>query len=71
MATLWLHIGPPKTGTSALQVFFARNAKALRRQGLIYPWAERAAGGEITTGNAAWLAGRPTGFPRPFRRAGR
>ncbi len=64
MTTLWLHVGPSKTGTSALQVFFARNAKALRRQGLLYPWGERAAKGEITAGNAAWLARWEHGFPR-------
>ncbi|NNE86602.1 MAG: hypothetical protein HKN27_00875 [Silicimonas sp.] len=39
---LFLHIGPHKTGTTAIQTAFADNAAALRRRGLLYPkcnWA--------------------------------
>ena len=38
---LVLHIGHYKTGTTALQVFLARNAQALRAAGLEYPEARR------------------------------
>ncbi|TVQ85279.1 MAG: hypothetical protein EA400_16150 [Chromatiaceae bacterium] len=37
MRTLYLHIGTPKTGTTALQWFFARNAVWLASRGLDYP----------------------------------
>src|SRR5947209_14339246 len=38
MAKVLLHIGYPKTATTSLQWFFARNDDALRRQaGLLYP----------------------------------
>lgn len=55
---LYLHIGLPKTGTSALQVFFARNAKELYRKGLRYPGAQERVGTEeiITSGNGSHLA---------------
>ncbi len=46
--TLYLHIGTPKTGTSALQSFLNVNADYLKQQGLYYPCAgwspERMAG---------------------------
>jgi hypothetical protein len=58
MTTLWLHVGLPKTGTSALQVYFARNADAFRRQGSSYPWGEDAIEGRITPGNGYLLARR-------------
>lgn len=32
-----LHIGPPKTGTSSLQIAFRDNREVLRRHGVIYP----------------------------------
>lgn len=35
--TLYIHIGHYKTGTTALQVFFRRNAALLARRGLRYP----------------------------------
>ena len=37
MKTLYLHIGTPKTGTSALQHFFANNRKLLEGKGVYYP----------------------------------
>ncbi len=35
--TLYLHIGMGKTGTTALQVFFSGNRKAMEEQGVAYP----------------------------------
>src|SRR4051794_24998255 len=34
---VYLHIGGEKTGTTSLQVFLARNAKHLDKQGFSYP----------------------------------
>src|ERR1700761_9452859 len=34
---LYLHIGYPQTGTTALQSFFSQNAARLAEQGLLYP----------------------------------
>jgi hypothetical protein len=70
--TLYVHIGPGKTGSSALQVFLARHAEALARQGVLYPsWDDsnrRAAAGEITSGNGVVLCrylgvAHPAGLP--------
>lgn len=48
---VWIHVGLPKTGTSAVQSTFAREREGLRRQGLLYPHT-----GEIGGGHArlAW-----------------
>lgn len=35
--TLFLHIGPPKTGTTAIQMYFRDNAEAFREQGFYRP----------------------------------
>lgn len=37
MATLYLHIGIPKTGTTALQNFMAQNQEALQQHGICFP----------------------------------
>lgn len=37
MKTLYLHIGTPKTGTSAIQNFCVKNRDTLEKQGLYYP----------------------------------
>lgn len=37
MRTLFLHIGTPKTGTSAVQAFMVRNRALLEEKGLVYP----------------------------------
>jgi len=56
MPVLFLHIGAGKTGTSALQVAFARNAWLLRQRGTFYPGRnEPAATGRITSGNGTML----------------
>src|SRR5688572_8813638 len=66
--TLWLHIGLPKTGSSALQVFFARNEAALKANQLMYPWPGPAKEGRATPGNAKWLAKHEGGFPHETER---
>lgn len=37
MATLWLHVGPAKSGTTTIQRCLQANRRPLRRKGLIYP----------------------------------
>lgn len=37
MATVYLHIGTPKTGTTALQNFMAQNREALQQHGVCFP----------------------------------
>lgn len=37
MKTLYLHIGTPKTGTSAIQIFCKDNQETLKKQGYYYP----------------------------------
>jgi hypothetical protein len=37
MTTLYLHIGMPKTGTTAIQNFLTDNAEALKKYGICYP----------------------------------
>ena len=58
MPCLFLHIGLPKTGTSALQVFLASNIEALSRNNITYPWARADVAIEqrITSGNGAFFA---------------
>lgn len=37
MATVYLHIGTSKTGTTALQKFMRRNEEEMKKQGYCYP----------------------------------
>lgn len=56
---LILHMGMPKTGTSALQVFFAKNRDLLSLNNIIYPessFDKEAISGKITSGNGVELA---------------
>ncbi len=41
MATIYLHIGAPKTATSTLQSVLAKNAGHLLKQGILYPQSMR------------------------------
>lgn len=59
MQTVYLHCGAPKTGTSFLQVLFARYADALKENNIIYPqnaFTEGASQGRITSGNGILMA---------------
>jgi hypothetical protein len=59
MKEIILHPGMPKTGTSALQVFLARNHAALKERGVDYlPIGEFNLGlkGSISSGNGSFLA---------------
>lgn len=59
MRTVFLHIGVFKTGSSALQVFFAMNQKQLAAAGVRYPSLSDLDGakrGLVSSGNAAYLA---------------
>lgn len=54
----WLHIGAPKTGTTAIQLFLEANQDRLPAMGFAYPTAARRAGGHH---DLAFLAGG--GYP--------
>lgn len=59
MPTVFLHSGAPKTGTSYLQMLFARHTDQLAAQGLLYPHNAFVAGareGRITSGNGVEMA---------------
>ena len=59
MPTVYFHSGAPKTGTSYLQVLFARHSEAMTQQGVIYPeniFVHGAKEGKITSGNGVELA---------------
>lgn len=59
MPFLYLHAGAPKTGTSYLQVLFAKYAQQLAQHGIVYPRGhlfDQAMAGEITSGNGVEMA---------------
>ena len=63
---LYIHIGGPKTGTTALQIFLAQNRQALERQGFCYPGNEDAHWG-ICTNLQEHTLKRDTGPPPHVR----
>jgi hypothetical protein len=59
MKELWIHAGMPKNGSSAIQVFLAKNIDKLKKEGLDYielSSVEDAKKGLISSGNGALLA---------------
>lgn len=59
MKELWIHAGMPKNGSSAIQVFLARNIARLLEEGLDYVELSNindAKRGQISSGNGALLA---------------
>lgn len=59
MRKIFLHCGAPKTGTSYLQVLFAKHADELRAHGIDYPlnsFVTGAKDGQITSGNGVEMA---------------
>jgi len=65
--TLFLHIGGPKTGTSAIQSMLARNIQVLAGRGIHYPDHHSLAAArekQITSGNGVHLA-KLLGCPLP------
>ncbi|WMS41451.1 hypothetical protein RDV64_15360 [Acuticoccus sp. MNP-M23] len=59
MPTVYLHCGAPKTGTSFLQILFARYQEQLLAGNIVYPSGshhEAAMSGKITSGNGVALA---------------
>ncbi len=58
---VWVHIGPPKTGTSSLQHCLAHNRKVLRGLGILYP-AVRPDGGVMSEPDP----GEPSGVKHDY-----
>ena len=67
---LILHVGPGRTGTSALQTMFARHADALMQRGVHFPpWPGMAdaAAGAVTSGNGGPLVALITSRGRRYK----
>ena len=59
MPTIYLHCGAPKTGTSYMQVLFAKHSDDLVGQNIVYPnnaFVTGAKEGKITSGNGVEMA---------------
>jgi len=67
--TIYLHIGPGKSGTSAIQSFLAKNDENLKKHGYLYPELdniEDSKNGVVTGGNGATLARSLLDEQHPF-----
>jgi hypothetical protein len=58
---LYLHIGTHKTGTTALQAFFAVNREKFRANGIVYPY-DRIGGGEAGLYRLSWAVQSEAGI---------
>ena len=56
---IFIHVGPPKTGTSAIQEWFNDNNKKLEKWGIFYPTHSQDSNG-ISSGNLFSLYSRNT-----------
>lgn len=69
MKKIYIHAGPGKSGTSAIQSFLAKNIRALERVGFSYPdidSIDESINGGVTGGNSASLARSFLNSDHPF-----
>lgn len=66
-ATVYLHIGMNKTGTSALQRFFARNQVSLARFGILYPITGQVGEAHFELSHVLGFGGRPNEQSKAYR----
>ena len=67
--TVYIHIGPGKSGTSAIQSFLAKNNETLKKYGYFYPEIDdifSSSKGVVTGGNSATLAKSFLAKDHPF-----
>ena len=57
---IWIHVGWPKTGTTAIQRYLAANSESLKRMGVLYPESGRYGITDAHHELASALTGGPT-----------